>query len=266
MKETQNTFELEAVPSKTIEAVPPMELALNSPAALIRLAVQNNASMEMLERLMALQERNEANEARKAFHDAKAAFKQENIHVTKDKENKQFKSMYTTIGNLVGTVSPYLGKHGLSADWDVKQPGDGQIIVTCTLTHKLGHSESTTLIVPADTSGAKNPIQQIKSAITYAKVVTFEDICGIASSDANEDDDGNGAGSVAYVSEKQLAGFIDKVDSATTEAGVMAIWAVGRDALGEAKNVAGVNELRTKVEAKRKALKAESSSKPETKE
>lgn len=253
----QDDFELQPIPStevtfgdKSVSIVP------SNANELIRFAIQSNASMEMLERLMALKERDDANEARKAFHDAKAAFKQENIHVTKDKENKQFKSMYTTIGNLVGTVSPFLGKHGLSAAWDVKQPGDGTISVTCTLTHRMGHSESTTLVVPPDGSGSKNPIQQIKSAITYAKVVTFEDVCGIASSDANEDDDGNGAGSAAYVSENQLRDFIGKVNAATTDAGVMAIWAVGRDALGIAKNVKGVDELREVVETRRKVLKA----------
>lgn len=256
MNEATEAFELELTQPETLQPIQSKSLVTTTSADLIRFAIQSNASMDMLERLMAMKERDEANEARKAFHDAKAAFKQEDIHVTKDKENKQFKSMYTTIGNLVGTVSPFLGKHGLSASWDTKQPEDGRIIVTCTLTHKLGHSESTELIVPPDTSGAKNPIQQIKSAITYAKVVTFEDVCGIASSDANEDDDGNGAGSGAYVSERQLQDFIAKVNDAGTDAGVMAIWAVGRDALGIAKNVKGVDELRGIVEAKRKALKA----------
>lgn len=256
MSDTNETFELELTQTDTLQPIQSQSLVTTTSTDLIRFAIHNNASMDMLERLMAMKERDEENEARKAFHDAKAAFKQENIHVSKDKENKQFKSMYTTIGNLVGTVSPFLGKHGLSASWDTKQPEDGRIIVTCTLTHRLGYSESTELIVPPDTSGAKNLIQQIKSAITYAKVVTFEDVCGIASSDANEDDDGNGTGSVAYVSEKQLASLIDKVNAATTDAGVMAIWAVGRDTLGEAKNVKGVDELRGIVENRRKALKA----------
>jgi hypothetical protein len=43
---------------------------------------------------------------------------------------------------------------------------------------------------PPDTSGAKNPLQQIKSAITYLEGATFQAITGIVASD--EDDDGNG--------------------------------------------------------------------------
>jgi hypothetical protein len=52
------------------------------------------------------------------------------------------------------------------------------------------------MIVPPDTSGGdkgKNPIQQIKSAMTYARICTFEQVCGLASRDGNADDDGNGA-------------------------------------------------------------------------
>jgi hypothetical protein len=65
---------------------------------------------------------------------------------------------------------------------------------------------------PADTSGAKNVIQQIKSTITYLKAVTFESICGLASTDATVDDDGNSAGN-DFISEEQvktLTGMIVK--------------------------------------------------------
>ena len=149
----------------------------------------------MIEKLMDLQDRHDAKQAQRAFNDAKAAFKMENVLITKDKRNEQYKSMYTTLGNLVATVTPYLGKHGLSADWKIDQSNG--IEVTCILCHSMGHSDKVTLKVPPDSAGAKNPIQQIKSAITYAKAVTFESVCGLASTDANFDDDGNGAAAAA---------------------------------------------------------------------
>lgn len=167
------------------------EMSVATPANLLQIAVQRGASMDELQKLMDLQERYEANQARKAFIEAKAAFKAEDIFISKDKENKQYKSMYTTLGNLVNTVRPFLGKHGLSADWDQRQE-NGKVIVTCILSHKAGHSESSSFEVPPDKSGAKNAIQELKSAITYARAITFEAICGLASSDANLDDDGAG--------------------------------------------------------------------------
>lgn len=174
----------------------------SSPAEMIRLAVSGGADLEKLEKLLGIQERWEANEARKAFHQAMADFKSHSPRITKDKKNNQYNSMYTTLGNLVNTVNPELSKNGLSASWDIKQ--NGTISVTCRITHKLGHSECSTASAPADVSGSKNAIQQIKSTVTYLKAVTFEAITGLASSDANLDDDGAGT-SDAPLTEKQLA-------------------------------------------------------------
>lgn len=172
-----------------------------SPAELIRVAVAGGADLTKLQGLLDLQIQYEANEARKAFHKAMAEFKLNPPIITKDKQNKQYNSMYTTLGNLVNTANPELSKHGLSSSWDIKQ--NGVISVTCKITHRLGHCESATASAPVDVSGAKNPIQQIKSTITYLKAVTFESVTGLASTDANFDDDGHAAG-VELISEKQI--------------------------------------------------------------
>ncbi len=159
----------------------------------IDLAINSGADLDKIGQLMELKEKYERNEARKAFHYAMAEFKKETITIVKDKLNKQYSSMYTTIGNLVNTTSPVLGKHGLSHKWDVDQSEKGLIKVTCVATHALGYSESVSAISAPESSGSKNSIQQIKSAITYLKGITFESIFGLASTDANVDDDGNGA-------------------------------------------------------------------------
>ena len=187
----------------------------NSPADMIRMAVSGGADLDKLEKLLTLQERWEANEAKKAYVMAMANFKASAPVIKKDKENKQYKSMYTTLGNLVNTVNPELSKHGLSASWDILQ--NGIIKVTCKMTHKLGHSETAEASAPADVSGAKNPIQQIKSTITYLKAVTFESITGLASTDANLDDDGKAVIQFETIDDKQLSTLLDFVASTGTE-------------------------------------------------
>lgn len=171
-----------------------------TPIQMIMAAVSSQSDLDKVRGLLELQERWEANQARKSFHQAMAEFKAVPLMITKDKENKQYKSMYTTLGNLVNTANPELSKHGLSSSWEISQ--NGVISVSCKITHKLGHSEQCTASAPADTSGSKNPIQQIKSTITYLKSVTFESITGLASTDANLDDDGKGV--VDSISEAQL--------------------------------------------------------------
>lgn len=164
-----------------------------TPMGMIEIAIRQNADIDKLEKLLSLQQRWEANEARKAFEEAMGAFKAETIVILKDKTNPQYNSKYVSLGTLIATVTPFLSKHGLSATWEIDQSQG--IKVSCVITHRQGHSKVCSLIVPPDKSGSKNPIQEIKSAITYARACTFESACGLAASDANLDDDGNGAGS-----------------------------------------------------------------------
>lgn len=235
--------------------------AVATPAALVQMAVQNGASMEQLEKLLALQERWEAGEARKAFTAAMAAFKLEPITIVKDKENKQYNSRYTSLGNLVQTVTPFLSKHGLSADWEIEQ--EPKLSVTCVLTHALGHSKRVRLDVPPDASGAKNAIQQIKSAITYAKSVTFESACGLASTDANFDDDGNAAGGVAAVTAvagesiaaKMIEDFQAQLKACAGDSAAAALWATAGKALLATGDRKAYMSFRDQVVAHRTSLR-----------
>lgn len=164
---------------------------MHGPAEMLYLAVSQGADLEKISKLMDLQERWEKKEARQAFIQAMSDFKSHAIVVLKDKINHQYNSRYVSLGNLVATVTPFLSQNRLSVHWDVDQSAG--IKVTAIIRHALGHSESVSMVVPPDKSGSKNPIQEIKSAITYAKACTFESICGLASTEASASDDGNAA-------------------------------------------------------------------------
>jgi hypothetical protein len=108
------------------------------------------------------------------------------------------------------TLGEALSPHGLTARWNFGQEGE-VITVSCTLTHEHGHSESVTLSAPPDKSGAKNPIQQIRSTTTYLRILTLEAVTGIATVEANLDDDGNAAG-IQYMSDEQAANLRALID------------------------------------------------------
>ncbi len=164
-----------------------------TPYEMMMNAVKSELPLEQIEKMMELQERFEKREAEKAYVSAMAKFKEIPLIITKDKVNSQYKSYYTTIGNLVNLTLPGMSKCGLSHKWDIDQSVEKIIKITCIVTHAMGHSESVSMSAPRDESGKKNLIQQIKSTITYLKSATFESIMGLAASDSNMDDDGNGA-------------------------------------------------------------------------
>jgi hypothetical protein len=170
-------------------------VAAMTPMQMLQMAIQQNVDMARLEKLMDLEERWRKAEAKRAYVAAFTKFKKNMPDVVKDLLNKQYGSDYSSLANLVNTTNRALGEYDLNANWRPDQSADG-IRVTCVMTHVDGHSEEVTLIGPPDTSGTKNPLQGIKSTLTYLEGATFQAITGVVarSKVLNPDDDGNGAG------------------------------------------------------------------------
>ena len=185
---------------------------------ILDVAISQGAPLEVLEKWMDLKRKHEEDESRREFYQAVADFKSEKIIVTKDKENNQFRSKYTSLGNLLNTVNPVLGKYGLSVSFGLNQ-SENSVTVSCNLRHRLGHSETVSMTAPPDTSGgnSKNPIQQIKSTITYLRAATFEAVTGLASSDATVDDDGNGAYTPEFIGDDEKDILIDLISATDSD-------------------------------------------------
>lgn len=178
-----------AVPavSATTSAVTPMQM--------LQIAVERGADLDMLSKLMDLQERWEAGEARKAFVLALNAFKADPPTITKNKhvafESERTKKMteydHATLDQVCRAVAGKLSEHGLSHSWDIEQPDGGMIAVTCVLTHALGHSERVTLKAGRDESGGKNNIQAVASTVSYLQRYTLLSATGLATTDGDDD-------------------------------------------------------------------------------
>jgi hypothetical protein len=171
--------------------LPGMPVALATPMRMLEIAVQNNADIDKLKQLMDLAERWEKNEARKAFVEAMTQFKADPPTILKTKHVNipgGAKFAHATLADVVDGVCASLSKYGLSHNWITEQTERG-VSVTCVLTHRMGHSERTTLAAPPDDSGKKNGIQQIASTVTYLERYTLMAACGLAAKDM--DTDGN---------------------------------------------------------------------------
>lgn len=173
-------------------AIPEPKTAL-TPAELLQMAISRDADIDKLQRLMELQERWEANEARKAFVAAMKRFKDNPPQITKNKHVQFGTTNYhhATLDHVCEAVTKGLSAVGITHAWKVAQD-NGVITVSCVLTHELGHSEATQLMGQADTSGSKNAIQAIGSTVTYLQRYTLLSACGLAAS--NDDDGKNGGG------------------------------------------------------------------------
>lgn len=190
--------------AKTIDHEPEAERlpAVMTPMAMLDRAIEKGAGIDVLEKLMALQERYEKNQARKAFDNAMAAamaeipviIKNREVDFTSTKGRTHYK--YEDLAEIVRTVDPILARHGLSKRFLVTSPPNEPVTVTCLVSHRDGHREENTLSAGRDDSGNKNPIQAIGSTLTYLQRMTLKASLGLA---ASVDDDGRAAGAAEPV-------------------------------------------------------------------
>jgi hypothetical protein len=170
------------------DAVP---VVVNAPMRLIEMAVSQNADIEKLEKLLDLQTKWDAEQARKSYLDAMSSF-QADLPTIKKLKSADFgpgkaKYKYASLDDIAEQIRPFLQRHGLSYRFE-QSLSNGVITVQCIASHKDGHSESCEMVASPDASGGKNSIQQSASAVTYLRRYTLTGALGIVTAD--EDIDG----------------------------------------------------------------------------
>lgn len=179
-------------------------------ASLVQLAIDKGTSVEVLERLVALQERVNEREARAAFFAALAAFREECPPITKTRENTQFEvtregvkraARYAPLDEIDRVARPVAAKHGLIWTWDTRVE-DALMHISCRVTHVLGHSETTNVSMPHESKAGSSPQQKYGSTQMYGMRYSLVAALGITTADP--DTDGAG-GAIQEVTEEELA-------------------------------------------------------------
>lgn len=221
-----------------------------TPADMVLYVMQNGGSIDQLEKFMDLQRKWEADQARKAYVEDMAEFKKNPPKIIKDKDVAFSGTAYShaTLGNVTNAIVEGLAQHGFSHRWDVKQSG-AVIEVACTITHRMGHSESVSLQAGKDDSGKKNAIQQVASTITYLQRYTLLSATGLATHDQS-DDDGHAGGLDTALADKWLA----KVRAAKDGATLKNEWQAALAEIRAADDHHAYEEVKRAVEERRAAL------------
>ena len=209
------------------------QLTTQNPQSLIEVAIKNKASIEQLEKLMALQERWEKKEARKMFYNALAKFQSEKPELKKDgitdiktKSGAIIKYGWAKLPTIQKQIDPILSKHGLSYRYETIEESN-KITIVCVLTHEAGHEERTKLTAGSDTSGSKNSIQALGSTNSYLQRYT---LCNALALSADEDNDGNSSNSNGIepkpkvLTEKQIKVITGKISACKNREELTKLW------------------------------------------
>lgn len=186
------------ISAETAVMVPPVaELPrMTSTLDLMALAVQSKSGVDQLERLMAMKNAEEERSARRDFFEALSKFQELVGPIMKDK-TVDFPTArgvtnyrHASLGQIESQIKGPMREVGLSRRFEIKNEAGAQTI-TCIITHVSGHSERTSMMAPADTSGSKNAIQSLGSTVTYLQRYTLIGALGLVTAD--EDNDGRTA-------------------------------------------------------------------------
>lgn len=187
-------------------------------------AANPQVDVEKLERLLIMYERIRRDTAAAEFSAAMAEMQNELPEVLehgKIKVGSEIRSTYALFEDINDACKPILKRHGFAMSFRISID-EAKISVTGVLSHRSGHSESTSIVLPSDVSGSKNSVQAIGSSVSYGKRYVMSALLNITT--RGEDDDGR-SGGTKFISEKQLSTLRDMLTAANRLEADVAKWA-----------------------------------------
>jgi hypothetical protein len=221
-----------------------------------RAAADPQCDIEKMERLLAMKERMDAKAAEVEFNDALSRVQANMGRVAADATNNQTRSAYATYGKLDKALRPVYTAEGFSLSFGTEEAPEGMVGMICFVSHRAGYTRQYRAHVPSDGKGAKGGDVMTKthafgSGTSYGMRYLLKMIFNVAIGE--EDDDGNAAGS-DDLRNAVLDDLVAKVKAASTGADLQGVWQSGLKVLQAAKDVAGADELRAAVTARKAEL------------
>jgi len=190
----------------------------SSTDSFITQALASNASVEVLTQLFQLQKDVKAEQAKEAYTQAMAQF-QANCPTIKKTKNVEFSGKvqysYAPLEVIKEQTGTLIADNGFIYSFDTVDT-ENAVTAICKVTHKDGHSETSSFTSPSTAVAKMNAQQSKASAVTYAKRMAFQNAFGIMVAD--EDDDATGVKDIKKpVDNKAKIVFLLKALSYNTE-------------------------------------------------
>lgn len=181
-----------------------------TPEVLIKAAIEKGVDAQTIASLMEMRNTLKAEQAREAFYDSLSAFQAElppipKTRIIKDKYGN-VRSRYASLDDIRQAVAPLLAKHGLSYRYEFT-PQEGQMLISCIVTHKAGHAESSSIPMPVDKGMNASAQQQVGATMTYGQRYTL--IGGLGITSADQDTDGT---TITFIDDRKVVNIMRLID------------------------------------------------------
>jgi len=144
-------------------------------AVIERAAMNPDVDVAKMQALLEMQERVMVKQAELQFNTAKSQLMEVLPTVTKqgkieftDKDGNFRSTPFARYEDIDRVIRPFLIQYGFSVSFD-SEPVEGGSLMSGTLSHSGGHSKTSSIRLPLDTSGSKNNLQAMGSTISYGK-------------------------------------------------------------------------------------------------
>ena len=153
--------------------------------------------VEKMERLLAMHERITTEQRRIGFMAALSRIQAAMPQISKKgviyDKLKNVRSRFAKVEDIDAIIRPMLRDEGFSLSFDSTEEG-GKYLLSCTLAHEAGHSETKSLVLPLDKSEYRTAVQSVGSTVSYGRRQLTKMHLNII--EAGEDDDGTGGSDV----------------------------------------------------------------------
>lgn len=176
---------------KEAEVVEVKENPIDIPmGAIIEQAIAKDSPLEVMQTLIAFQEKREMKWAKERFFEAMAKFQSECPTIQKTRQGN--KSKFASLDDIVGQTKELRTRHGFSFRFE-EESKEKESRAVCVVNHQSGHSERSTFPIMAEkvmskSGGAvRSENQDYASALTFAKRYAFCNAFGIMTGDVDTD-------------------------------------------------------------------------------
>lgn len=186
--------------------------------ALLRIALERDGGIDVIERLSALREREQEREAERAFDAAMATFRAQVPPIPRDRRGAGFAPkgggaihyvMYAPLETIQRVCDPLLSAVGLRYWWSSEATAD-TVTTTCHLRHVGGFGQRSTMTLPVTGPPKSSATQAHGGTRSFAKRLTLSDVLGITTTD---DVDGADGARTDPLSDDQVVVLSEHVDA-----------------------------------------------------
>jgi hypothetical protein len=181
-----------------------------------RLSMRPDIDVEKIKQIMDMQEHILDKNAEQAFNAAMTRAQSKIRLVVAKSKNTQTGSIYADLKTVLLSVSPIYTAEGFSLMfYEGETTKENHKRICVDIMHEKGHTKTRYIDLAIQTAGiaGKTMMTQIHgegSAFSYGRRYLT---CLIFNIPTGDDDDGNAAGTVNYINEKQLSSIIDMINS-----------------------------------------------------